>query len=467
MSATRVVGITVLPEYIQTEGIEAVLANLARAGANAVSTSPYVMEPADERTGSREPPADANKGEVRLLDRPLWGKRAIYVRTEPSFEPDRSLYAGLRYGPAEPGALMRAEGPLVAEFVRAAKKAGLKVYFQVMAAIPPGYRVQFGGPEEDDVPRLPRGELPGHRLDMNGSLASPNIVGYGCAMLRDLCRAYPDIDGFRVDWPEYPPYTLDGVFLDFGSHARAAAERRGLDFVRMERDVEALRDAVFGGMTDRNLADLLEGDGGRHRLAQALAARPGIADWMHFKRVLSTEMLMAYRDAIDPGKDLIAMAFPPPWSLFSGLSYAQLGGIATSIQAKLYTMHWPVMLRFWGDAMLAANPGLSAKLLGKVLTRWLDIADDGGLTRYEDYAYPGPDAPHPVGLKAQAQKIRQAQFEAGAIPVVSLAHSYGPLDDVRARLKVAWEASTAGIWVNRYCYLADAKLDIIREVTRA
>ena len=41
------VGITVMPEYIQNEGIERVLDNLVhRAGATAVATSPYVMEPA-------------------------------------------------------------------------------------------------------------------------------------------------------------------------------------------------------------------------------------------------------------------------------------------------------------------------------------------------------------------------------------------------------------------------------------
>ena len=53
-------GITVMPEYIQTEGVDALLDNLARAGVTAVATSPYVMAPADEATGVREPPADAD-----------------------------------------------------------------------------------------------------------------------------------------------------------------------------------------------------------------------------------------------------------------------------------------------------------------------------------------------------------------------------------------------------------------------
>ena len=61
----RTVGVTVMPEYLQCEGIEAVLDNLTRrARVNAVATSPYVMVEADESTGNREPPIDAGAGAV-------------------------------------------------------------------------------------------------------------------------------------------------------------------------------------------------------------------------------------------------------------------------------------------------------------------------------------------------------------------------------------------------------------------
>src|SRR6476469_1283500 len=92
----RLVGITVLPEFLQVEGIDAVLDNLVmKAGANAVTTSPYVMEPADQATGVREPPDDAGAGAVRVLDRPLWGKEELFVRTAPSFVPDKTFYRNL------------------------------------------------------------------------------------------------------------------------------------------------------------------------------------------------------------------------------------------------------------------------------------------------------------------------------------------------------------------------------------
>ena len=63
-----------------------------------------------------------------------------------------------------------------------------------------------------------------------------------------------------------------------------------------------------------------------------------------------------------------------------------------------------MMLRFYGDQILAANPGLDNRLLTKFLVRALDIADDGGFDRLEDYSYPDPDTPHPVGDKAMARE---------------------------------------------------------------
>jgi hypothetical protein len=90
---------------------------------------------------------------------------------------------------------------------------------QIQSAIPTGYRVQFGGSREDDRARLPDGRIPPRRLANNGSLASPHIRAYTQALLGDLCRAYPEIDGVRTDWAEYPPYFLDDLFLDFSAHA--------------------------------------------------------------------------------------------------------------------------------------------------------------------------------------------------------------------------------------------------------
>ena len=255
----RQVGVTVLPEFFQVEGIEQVLDNLARrANVTAIATSPYVMRPAADGDGSREPPIDAGAGSVRILDRPLWGRRDLWVRTAPSFVPDLALYGGLRYQPAEPDELTHREGARVGEAIRAAKSRGLTIHLQIQAAIPPGYRVQFGGPVEEDRPRLPDGSSPTLRVDNNGSLASPHILAYVRALIRDLAQAYPDIDALRLDWPEYPPYSLDALFFDFSPHARAAMAKLGHDPDRLADAAARLRTRITR-LTSDDIVRLADG----------------------------------------------------------------------------------------------------------------------------------------------------------------------------------------------------------------
>lgn len=456
----RFVGITMMPEWIQSEGIDGVLDNLTRrAKVTAVATSPYVMEPSDEKTGSREPPIDAGAGSVRLLDRALFGKRELFVRTAPSFAPNVKLYQGLPYQPAQPDDLTRRHGHLVRDFLREAKRRGLKTYLQVQAAIPPGYRVQFGGPSKDDAPRLPDGRIPPRRLANNASLASPGVRNYTCALLRDLVQAYPEVDGFRVDWPEYPPYFLDDAFLDFCDHAKAAAGRLGLNFGRMQSDALRTYHTFHGGLTDA----MLRGQS-RYRLLTMLADLPGLVDLLRFRALLVEETIQAFRAVLPKGKELVPNAFPPPLSLISGMDFGRVAPHANGFSVKLYTMHWPMILRFWGDALRTGNPQVSEQLLTTALEDWLELSGLPGARTLADYRYPEPEDPHPVSDSAMASKIYAAQEQAGKTPVYALAHGYGPLGDFRRRLGVAYHAAGRRVWINRYGYLSDAKLETVGQL---
>jgi hypothetical protein len=127
---------------------------------------------------------------------------------------------------------------------------------------------------------------------------------------------------------------------------------------------------------------------------------------------------------------------------------------------KLYTMHWPMILRFWAEAL--GRPDDPALLLA--LAEALDLVD--GEMDAELLRYPEPDRAHPVGAAAQARKIAAARAAAGTTPIFAFAHSYGPVEDVAARFGVAWRASGGSVFVNRYGYLSDAKLDAIGAIAR-
>ncbi len=423
---SRLLGITVMPEWIQSEGIDRVLDNLQMAGANAVGTSPYVMAPSDDPAAGREPPIDAGAGKVRLLDRDLWGKRELRCTTAPSFAPDTSLYEGLRYQPAAASELTGREGAVVGEFIAAAQKRGIQVHLQVQAAIPPGYRVQFGGPEAEDEPLLPDGSTHVGRVDKNGSLAAPEITAYLEALLKDVVKAYPTVDAVRLDWPEYPPYTLDAWLFDFSAHAERAAKAKGYDFAAM-RDVAGRYQAEPARFLEDGLAPL--------------------AELGRFKADLAVDLLSRARAVLPADTKLVAHAFPPPWNELSGLDFGRVGAVADDIAVKLYTMHWPMMLKGYLERMGRLDAA------GAVAIQKLFDTGDAPL---DAIRYPEPHEAHPVGAEAQARKIRAAA--AAAPSIHAAAHAYGPIDDVLARARVAWEASNGRIWFNRYGYLSDAKL---------
>jgi hypothetical protein len=459
----RFVGITVMPEDYQVEGIEQVLRNVkTRARATAVATSPYVMEPSDRQHGQRQPPIDAGAGGVRLLDRPLWGRRELYTSSSPSFVPNLKLYQGLRYQPAPPDDLTRAQGRIVRDFLVAARAAGLRTYFQIQAAIPPDYIVTSGGPSDEDQPRLPDGSRPARRVGNTGSLASIEIRRYTQALIADLCRQYPEIDGIRVDWPEYPQYLLDDAFLDFGAPAEAAAKRLGFDFERMRRAAADLYRHLHGGLTDGEL------ESASFVLLPFMSRNEGLADLGRFKATLVKELLQGFRQALTEAggaaRQLVPNAFPPPFSFSSGMDYRLAAPHCDGFSVKLYTMHWPMIVRFYGDVLQKANPGISDAVLVRQLVRILDIADGPGLPRLSDYHYPGPDTAHGAGPSAQRRKIEAAQRAAGNTPVYALAHGYGPIKDFRQRLQVAWRASRRRVWINRYGYLTEEKIDAIGSV---
>jgi len=458
----RFLGITVLSPYIQNEGVSDLLHRLTeRAGVTAVACNTSVTEPSTEGNGSFQPPIDAGAS-VRVFDRPLWGKDALWLRSAPGHHANREFFTNSPYQPRPGTALTDREGAILGEFIGAAKQKGLGVYIQTGATQPPDLR-------EEDTPRLPDGRVPQNRMANTGSVASPAIRAWNRAWTQDIFAQYPLIDGIRPDWPEYPCYKLDEAFQDFGEPVRLWAEGKGFDFVRIQRETAAFYRYLHGSLTNADLLDFASKDRGKFTIARFYNQYPGIADWFRLKAALSNDLLADWHQAITEfggaNKELSANAFMPPFSYFTGLDFAGAAAYCTSIAPKLYTMHWSLIIKFWGDVLLAKNPGLSEELLVRALVNLLDVAEDQGGNALEDYGYPKPDEPHPIPNEPQMRKIDQAKAAAGGrAKIYALVHGYGPADDFRRRLQVVAESAADGVWINRYGYLSDEKLDIIGAV---
>lgn len=477
-STDYLLGITVLPEYFQVEGAAQVLANCVDIShANAITTSPYVMCEAaasDTHLGQREPPIDAGAGGVRLLDRPLWGKRELFVQTAPAFSPNRTLYRQLKYQPPPESELTHEHQHHLRDALKLAGENNVLTYMQVQAAIPPGYRVQFSSTLPEDTPLLPNQQPARNRVAANASLASLDIQRYHCALIVDLCNQYPSLTGIRVDWPEYPPYRLDSVFLDFSPAVQEFASRRdGPSFSSIKRNIAEFYNALHGNpepiLTNCLLEDIINSANPWKLLADRLEEF-SIREWLRLKQDLVFNYIQKLREALDShghqDKQLVPHAFPPPFNVMSGLDFGRIAPLADHIPVKLYTMHWAMIARFYLDQLSENNPQVDEALLVGALFKLLEISDAPAPAEIASVKYPSPEDPHLPSEIVQHRKIARAQLSAGDTPIAALVHGYGPLDDTLNRLATGLRASNNRIWVNRYGYLSDEKLRSLGELSR-
>ena len=311
------------------------------------------------------------------------------------------------------------------------------------------------------------------RMADTGSLASAAIRSYNRCYVRDLLKAYPRISGFRIDWPEYPCYTFAEVFQDFSPHVAKWAAEHGFDFLAIQNDVQRFLEHVQGQLNNQSLRAIVACDSGSLALDTALQQVndrfPGVTEWLKLKAALSSDLIQSWRDAIqEAGRDdleLTAHAFMPPYTRLTGLDFATAARIADCVSPKLYTMHWSLMIKFWGDVLLQSNPSLDEQELVPALARLTDIADQPEGQRMKDYGYPQPDQPHPIPDPPQQRKIATVRQTMGEqAQLVPLVHGYGPLDDVRRRLQLVVDSEADGVWINRYGYLSDEKLACIGEI---
>ena len=453
-------GVTVLSDFILSEGVEQVVDNLLAMGVHDVATNPTVTAPAPHGSGTFQPPVDAGSS-PRKFDRPLFGKHSLWLQSAPSFYPQHQLYENLAYGPRRVNALTDAHGSIVTDFVNRAVEAGLRVHFQLGAVQPTGLK-------DADRPRLPDGSLLKNRMADTASLASHAVRDYNAAYVRDLLDHYPQIAGFRIDWPEYPCYTLDEVFQDFGPQVRDWAVQHDFDFDTAKNGAQHFLEWLSLHLDNTHLDLFLESPFKIHALAQRF---PGVPEWLRLKSALSTSLIADWNEIVHDigGTDcqLTSHAFMPPFSDLTGFSFSGASKFSDVISPKLYTMHWPLMVWFWSRALRQFNSQLNEKKLVQAIALSLELATAEEVTEHAaKFRYPEPHEPHPISTSVQQRclaEVRQSipRNEAALVPLV---HGYGPVEDFRSRFELAWQSDCDGVWINRYGYLSNAKLDGVQTV---
>lgn len=468
MPATKKnLGVITWPPAIQAEGVNAVLDNLQEAGVTVVSTSPHVAEPAPkEKSDQREPPENGDKGVHRVIDRPLWGKNSLYLRNGSSFKHDASLFSGMKYTPKPENDLTDKHGHVISDFIAEAHRRGMKVYLQMHVSHLPDLREGLSESERlPDVPRLPDGNPPNERMVQFASLASPAIRDYFAAEVKDVLQAYPEVDGLLLDRAEQSFYMFHDAFVDFGPHAQSLAADLDFDFPAMKSATAALLEEIASWQTEDLMDHVIEGTLPLE-LGRYMTERRGISETLMFRSAVTTSFLANLRSAADSvrsGVELVPITFPTPLSTVTGADFASYSQHVDATMIKFFTMHWPMIVTYWTEGITSINPSLDPNAVARAVSTAFDLEDELGET-LGDYVYPGPDTPHIAGTKAQIKKIKQAQEQAGSMPIFPSVHAYGPMEDVERRWRIGWETGSHGMWLNRYGYLSEQKLALLKRV---
>jgi hypothetical protein len=235
-------------------------------------------------------------------------------------------------------------------------------------------------------------------------------------------------------------------------------------------------------------------------LADGLLAYPGVADLLRFKADSVQSAAAELRHAMDQaGASAMRLGlngFAPPWSRITGLDYRQVHQVVQATRCKLFTFHWPMITRWWSETLLAWNPGLDEGAVLRAIQAALDLPPPPHEHRRSlaDYGMPHPAEPHPITAEALTRKLNQAVRMAGpdsrsagdrptgpARPVVAIeggtppdstprgsclayVHSYRPTAEFGQVLEAVLASESPGCWVQRYGYLSDEKLAVMRTV---
>jgi hypothetical protein len=475
MSTVPERGIDITTPELATEGTATVLDAIARTGATAITTTTSVVVPADEETDLREPPLDV-AGHRRVLDRPIWGRDATWVRRYVAHPPDPDLWRDLPW-PSPPLAPEGFRVDHAREAIDGARERGLRVYAHFAPyALPGGSDHREGMPTNAELRLRYRpvrfiGGIHPEGISWVGCLNNPTVRHYGRVRLTELLRHYGDVDGLALEWVEYPAYFLEKLFTCFCDHCRDQALALGYDWDQITGAVRILWDSLHTLTQDQIAAIVGTGDWG-DLVPDPEAMRPGFAAWLDFKAAsvrLAIEDLRGTMADLGAGDMAISTIAPAvPWGRMSGGAYARAGHGVDTQRVKLYSAHWLMMSCWWTQTLLTWNRG--STLTSDMATRavmalfGIHFEHEPATLAPELCTMPSPGESHNLTPESFTHRLENAlTLRTDQAPILPTIHAYRPADELARLLETIRPFAGHGLWIHRYGYLSDEKLDLLRQ----
>ena len=452
----RFLGIFVNPVYVQNEGLQQVFDNLESVGTKAICIVPRVARPAKD--GGKRYPDLHMDGYERILGRPVWGKQELHIESFLSYEPDLTLYEESPYMPPTKPVPADLDTEIPQAMMAEAHKRGLQVHMLLHPFIPPNIR-------PDEQPVYINGTVPQPpQITFNACLNNPAAEAYGLALIEDVVRHYPDLDGIFTDWAEYGAYRLEDHFTCFCPHCEQQALEQGIEWALVKQDVAALWKWLHA-LSPRELERSRRLLTNPSELLELLTHFPGWLQFLQFKAHTVTSFYQRVRELLDSKIALSARGWPPPWNRSSGMDYRALAKICAAVTPKLFTFDYSVLPRWYGQTLLKWNPALTESEILDALVVWLSLQDNFKHRSFANYHIPAPAELHPARLELYRVRLDEVVDQvAGKTACYPFAHAYLPEPQWKRMVAIIRDSRVDGMWVQMYGYLSDRKLQILREM---
>ena len=452
----KFLGLVMTPLDVQVEGLNAVMERIESTGATAINCSRILNRPATVDSGFRAPPIDID-GYDRVFDRPVWGKRELYLESFRSQQPNLSWYADTSYKPKWEKIPPDLDSSLPNQIYESARSRNWKVYISVTPLALPDLKAE-------DKMKWINGQNPdpNRRVANQGCPSSPNVKAWAIASVLDEISQQPTPDGVCLDWVEYTTYLVEDHFSCFSPYSQAHMKGLGYEAKRIKSDVLSLWH-YFNDLTNERLDDISQILNSPSRILELLVRFPGVYDFFRFKSDVISGLYRDIRLAMDQSGfghiELVANGWPSPFNRSSGMDYARLAEIVDSVRPKLYTFHWSVLPRWYGQVLKNWNPNLAITSVLQAIKSWFNLPDSIDHPTWSDYHIPAPNDRHPVWFRTFNDRINEVASQvSGRATVIPLAHGYVPLDQWKRTISIIRDSKADGMWVQRYCYLSDEKI---------